>query len=404
MMNLQSKILGCLFIPFAENNTVPDDLIIDPISEFVSFLKIQCGLTSYASRITWENALATLLDVMYDSIMEADPPVQLKKEGYCIIDPSITLEPQCEAYQEPSPETDPFEREIKSRISLVKNFWMHQWLGTEGLVDWPKFPIINGVVQPNPVGGGEAIPGFWAKLWNTFFGYTPTPESGIEIPKGGTVDFIQGFILPKAKGSSYDVEILDTYAFMRTYGMPVIRSKPKLLSSQGWEDMKREQWAAYMEWVQINVRAMNELPSNKYKSPGEYMEDAEGNPMLEPLSKTKRLINAYPVFGVFASHNQTEFRWLFNPGEWFEELFGTTAYTALRMLAEEAATLIINTFKQLLDAFGGIEGLWKIMLMGGIIVAGVVTVSAATKAAFGTLNDKQVAHESRKRNRSENNF
>jgi hypothetical protein len=375
---------------------IPDSQIPDVNEAFCDFLRGYCGLSRFASRQTWEKGLGFLLEVMFDQIIEAQPQVKLIKEGECIIDPARKLDDECVIFREPSPNPDPYAHEVKNGFTLCLRFWETQWRNTEGLLGWPKYRIIDGELSPIE-GTGEPIPDFWKKLWNTFFNFQP--GLGVQIPPGGgTVDIIEGFILPKATGKGYSEEILDTYAFMRLYGIPILRTKPAFMTINEWEDMKREQWASYIEWVRINVRAMNELPESKYISPGEYMKDLEGNKLINPHDSNRYLINAYPSFGVFGGSSQGNLQWLLSPGEWIEKLFGKDTWQMLRYLANQTINLVLDTFKHLIDAFGGLETLWKIMIVGGIVIVGFLGVNTIVQRTLDRpLSQEEAANLGRKR-------
>lgn len=376
---------------------LPDTEFLNVTHGLSNFLK-GIGLNTKSAAKTWNLAFQYLGEKIYKSLIQSNPPVVLKKSGKCIIDPSKEITFECEIWVD-APPKNPYDHQIKNIKTLCKEFWREQWYATEGLTAWPVYTIVNGQVVDSQA---QPIPGFWKKLWNTFFGYDPT-SYGILIPDtGDQVAVIQGFILPTPPPGGYPQEILDLYAYMRTFGMPIIRKEPPLLihSPRKWSDLKEQQWASYIAWIEINVATQDEP---FYSSPKSFLRNSKGEYILG--EDGNRIINSFPSFGVFPIDSQTDFKWVANPSKWVDSIFGEEDTFALFLnLAKKFSKLVIEVLQELIRIVDAVLPLWKIGLIIAAGIGGLIILDNSTKNRPPqiTLEEVRNAGRSVKRRKLEN--
>lgn len=377
-----------------------DNRIIENNSDLVEFLKKGPGLSFTSSQDTWYKAFSYLLNNMFDTIMNAPTKTELKKIGECVIDPSEKISDQCTIWVEPEEIDDGTgEGELNDRL-IVEELWRQQWLATQNMQDWPTYFLDE---EGNIVlaVGSQPVPTFWEKFFRTLFPTLKETPSAIGYEPGGAPvsEVIKGFILPKIQGRKYSTEIMKMYKFMRIYGIPVIRKKPpafELVNQSSWNDQITQQWAAYINWVQANVKAQNH---QHYSLPYQYLKNKEGNTVMY---EGKELINQFPNFGVFPNRDQTDFNWIFDPGSWTDEVFGVpTSYALLMNFVRGIANIVIKTLKLLIEELPGI--VWFLLIAGGIAAGLIVLNKTFDRYSIPSIRDDELAQiaQTKKRRRIE---
>lgn len=370
-----------------------DSEIVNPTENLYLFLKNACGLSTTSSYDTWNRALSYLLNNMYHSIVLSPSQVSLKKLGQCIIDPTTSLSEKCIEYIIPE-EDDPYGDFSGDEYSLCWELWRQQWYQTEGRLDWPTYAIDedgNIIMLDN----SEPVPGFWQKFLNTLV--PRSPPAAIGVQPGSSTRFVKGFILPRHPKGVYSTKIITIYNFMRNFGMPIIRQKPPsiFLTASKWTSMKSEQWASYKEWVESNIIARD---SEYYASPHSHLRDRDGAEILFG-NQQKKMINCYPSFGVFPTTSQVDFSFIWNPGEWADNVFGIDyLWASLEELAGQVITLVTKTLRDLASVLG--IDLWKLILLGGAVIAGVgIMHKTIDRLILPGVNPQEIARESLKHKR-----
>lgn len=365
-----------------------------------SFLMSECLLNNTRSYDYWKCALSYLLQNMFDSIIHSSSKVELKKLGECIVNPE-NITQDCALYVTPTEPDESPDLGIDGDLQTVANFWHQQWLQTSGLQSWPKYALYeDGTVHM--LDPSQPVPGFWEKWWNTLFGSAKYPPGwGYEV---GTEKFevISGFILPPSpKGRNYSSLINRIYAYLKLYPMPIIRVMPPGMQPVDWSRRIQDQWASYWEWIQYNIKAEK---SPLYRLPNNYLVDLEGNELFD--RDGQKLINCFPSFGVFPINSQTDFAWIWRPGEWIETAFGQAGLLALLESAAKAiAKSVVSILRILAEAVGSLFDLWKVLLIGGGIVTGYVVLNKVIDRSYRDPVDHLAlinTAQSHKRKRMEN--
>lgn len=388
-----------LFVWHTRRQNTTDTRYVDLTGPLRHFLQVSCNISTTSSYDSWNRIISYLLNNMYDHIVNSSEKVELKKIGECIINPE-NITQDCIQYIAPDHDS-PDETNLEGELNIVFNFWRNQWLETKDTLDWPTYAIYPDG-RMTVLNSSKPVPGFWEKFWNTLFGkgYT-APSVGVPWVEGDQPEIVKGFVLPPAPaGKIYSKNVQDIYRYLKLYPMPVIRSKPPLANLESWNENIAYQWATYIDWVEWNVKAQK---SEFYAYPNHIMKDKDGNNIIGEGGKL--ILNCFPSFGVFPINSQTDFNWIFDPGSWADNVFGTpTMFDYLISVAKRVYTAVITILKDLVNEISGLLDFWKILLIGGAVVGGLIVLNKSMDKVFRDNVDPRelaIASASHKRKRIE---